>query len=81
MSRRPRLLTSRAHLKRRGVTLRSDSAVLTPTQIDQLVDLYASGQSTYQLAKRFGVGATTVGLALRKRGVKLRPKTGGRDRP
>lgn len=73
--------TARAHLKRRGVPLRSDSPVLTPAHVDQLVDLYDSGLSTYQLARRFGVGATTVGLALRERGVELRPKTGGRNRP
>lgn len=68
--------TVRNHVLRRGVALRSDSPALSETQIDRLVELYASGLSTIKLGRMVGSNASTVQRALKLRGVKLPSRSG-----
>lgn len=50
----------------------------TPDQLQALADLYRAGQSTHNLAKRYGISPTTVGRRLVAMGVELRPLRGNR---
>lgn len=67
--------TVRAHLRRRGVALRSDSPALSEPEINKAVELYADGLSTAKIASRFGVSAGTVQRALKARGAAVRSRT------
>ncbi|TFV62053.1 hypothetical protein E4P41_08620 [Geodermatophilus sp. DF01-2] len=73
--------TVRAHLRRRDIELRSDSAALSEVQIDVAVRLYAEGLSTAKIGQRLGTNASTVQRGLKGRGVRLRAKTDHRTRP
>lgn len=45
---------------------------LTPAELDQVVELYRMGLSTYKLAKQFGTDRHTITGHLRRGGVELR---------
>lgn len=70
--------TVRAHLRRRGVDLRTDHPGLLPVQIAEAVGLYRSGHSSYDLAMRYGVDRSTVTKYLKRAGVQLRSHPGKR---
>lgn len=46
---------------------------LTRDQIDELCSLYRRGNSTYSLAKVFGIRRDQVSILLRRAGVEMRP--------
>ena len=71
--------TVRAHLRRHGVTLRSEQPAVSAEAIDEAVALYAQGWSTYRLGERYEVDRSTVGKALRRAGVALRSSAGSRS--
>jgi lambda repressor-like predicted transcriptional regulator len=71
--------TVRAHLRRNGVSLRSEQPALTSDDIAEAVALYQQGWSTYRLGERFQVDRSTVGKALRRAGVALRSSAGARS--
>lgn len=52
---------------------------LSNTQVAEIVHMYASGQSSAEIAKSIGTSANTVRSALRREGVEIRP-SGGRLR-
>ena len=60
----------RAHLTKAGVELRRQG--LTNIQIDEVVRLYAAGYSLAKLGQQFNCDHTTIGRALKRRGLKLR---------
>jgi DNA invertase Pin-like site-specific DNA recombinase len=64
-------------LEREGVPRRGRP--LSPAQIEQATELYASGLSLFRVGKLLGCDGTTVHLALRKAGVRMRD-THGRER-
>lgn len=66
--------TVRTHLKKHGLEMRKRGGQthVTPEMEDQWSDLYLSGLSASQIAKRYGVGITTVSAHLRKMGVVMR---------
>lgn len=68
--------TVRAHLRRRGVDLRSSHPVLSDEQKLEVRALYAAGLSTYKLGDRFGVDRDTIRRALRAAGVQMRSHGG-----
>ena len=63
-------------LEREGVPRRR--CPLAPAQIEHATELYASGLSLVSVGKRLGCDGSTVHLALRKAGVRMRD-THGRD--
>lgn len=67
--------TVRAHLRRRGVELRSDFPALAEAQIDRAVELYAEGLSAAKVAKQLNAAEGTVRRALLQRGVIFRSRT------
>jgi lambda repressor-like predicted transcriptional regulator len=66
--------TAKAHLERRGVTIRSELPALAEGQIAQAVALYAEGWGLNPIASRLGVAPNTVKRALLAQGVRLRPR-------
>lgn len=66
--------TIMAHLNRAGTPRRRP--ILGPEQVEQAARLYDEGCSLARLADRFHVEAGTVGSALRKAGVSIRPRRG-----
>lgn len=64
------------HLRRAGFPRRS--AALDHTQIGEAALLYGRGESLATIGRHFGVDGGTVASALRKHGVKLRPRRGWR---
>lgn len=66
--------TAKAHLERRGVTIRAEANSLSEEELDLAVELYPDGYSTGALGSRFGVDASTIARALQRRGVVLRPR-------
>jgi lambda repressor-like predicted transcriptional regulator len=69
--------TVAAHLEREGVAVREQLKV-TPRLIEWAKQLYANGQSLSAIGKQLGVEASTVGKALKRAGVKLRPPVADR---
>ena len=69
--------TVRAHLKRQGIELRSDSPAMSEQQINYAVRLYDSGQPIAKVAQQLSKPESTVRRALHQRGVKMRPRYGG----
>jgi len=57
-------------LERQGVARRNRP--LSPAQIDQAIELYATGQSLANVGRQLGCDANTVRLALVKGGVRMR---------
>lgn len=53
---------------------------MTPEQIARATNLYGEGLSLAAVGTRLGLGASTVGRALRAAGVGLRPRGGSRGR-
>jgi len=49
---------------------------LTPTEVSQAAALYESGRSLSQVAAQMSLKQDTIRLALKARGVRLRPATG-----
>ncbi len=47
---------------------------LTPDEVNQVLDLYRLGLSTYTLARQFGTDRHTITRHLRLGGVELRPR-------
>jgi DNA invertase Pin-like site-specific DNA recombinase len=47
---------------------------LSPDELNQLIDLYNHGLSTYKLARQFGTDRHTIARHLRQGGVELRPR-------
>ena len=73
--------TAKAHLERRGVTIRSELPALDEGQIVRAVALYAEGLGLNPIATRLGVAPNTVKRALLARGVRLRPRGFAGPRP
>jgi predicted HTH domain antitoxin len=67
-----------AILKRNGVATRGGG--LSPTEIDEAVELYESRWSLSRIAERVAVAPTTVHRRMRDRGVRMRD-THGRETP
>jgi len=63
-------------LEREGVPRRGRP--LSPAQVEQASQLYATGLSLVSVGKRLGCDGSTIHLALRKAGVRVRD-THGRD--
>jgi hypothetical protein len=57
-------------LEREGVPRRGHP--LSPTQVGQATELYAAGLSLVNVGKRLGCDGSTVHLALRRAGVRMR---------
>lgn len=66
--------TAKAHLERRGVTIRSALPALDGEQVAQAVDLYADGWGLNPIGAQLGVAPNTVKRVLLARGVRLRPQ-------
>jgi DNA-binding CsgD family transcriptional regulator len=64
-------------LEREGVPRRGRP--LSPTQVEQASQLYATGMSLVSVGKQLGCDGSTIHLALRKAGVQMRDAH-GRDR-
>lgn len=47
---------------------------LTPKQLERVIELYEAGKSTYDIAEQLKIPKTTVGRALNKAGVSMRPR-------
>ncbi len=47
---------------------------LTPDEVNQALELYRAGKSTYTLARQFGTDRHTITRYLRRGGVELRPR-------
>ena len=47
---------------------------LAPDELDQVLELYRLGKSTYKLARQFGTDRHTIARHLRQGGVELRPR-------
>lgn len=47
---------------------------LSPAELQQVIELYHRGLSTYQLARQFGTDRHTITRHLRNSGVGLRPR-------
>jgi IS30 family transposase len=69
--------TVAAHLEREGVSVRPQMK-MTPRLVERATKLYAEGQSTTVIGKQLGVEASTVGKALKRAGVQLRPPVADR---
>jgi len=67
-------------LKRAGVK-HPRRPVLTDADLDEAEAAYFAGDSWVTIARRYGVDPGTVGLRLKQRGVKMRPRRGGIRRP
>lgn len=67
--------TVKAHLERRGVTIRSELPAMTAEQVQAAGRLYeASGLSLAQVATRFEVAPNTLRRALGRAGFQIRPR-------
>jgi len=63
-----------AHLERNGVPRRRSGPKLSDEDVHQAVVLYRDGLSLKAIGVRFLVAPDTIGKALRRVGVKLRPR-------
>ncbi|WP_255204925.1 helix-turn-helix domain-containing protein [Actinomadura sp. BRA 177] len=63
-------------LKRHGVTMRM--AGMSQEQIDEAARLYEAGQSLARIGAHLGFNDMTVRSRLIERGVKMRPRQGGK---
>jgi DNA invertase Pin-like site-specific DNA recombinase len=59
------------HIRRAGLQRRRP--LLSPTDVDRAVEMYANGQSLLTISKAFDTTGNTIRLALTKRGVGMRP--------
>jgi hypothetical protein len=73
--------TAKAHLERRGVTIRSEVPALAGHQVSEAVRLYAEGFGLNPIGTRLGVAPNTVKRALLAQGVELRPRGLAGPRP
>jgi DNA invertase Pin-like site-specific DNA recombinase len=64
-------------LAEEGVAIRPQRK-MTPQLVDRAKQLYADGQPLTSIGKHLGVEASTVGKALKRSGVKLRPPVADR---
>jgi hypothetical protein len=64
-------------LHEHGVAMRNQG--LSPEQIQQAAALYRNGLSLAKIGSQFDVDTTTVWSALKKVGVQMRPRRGGRQ--
>jgi hypothetical protein len=64
-------------LHKRGVDMRNQG--LSVEQVEQAVQLYRVGWSVARIGDLFGVDGTTAWTALKKVGVQMRPRRGGRQ--
>jgi DNA-binding CsgD family transcriptional regulator len=74
--------TAKAHLERRGVTIRPEANSLSDERLDLAAQFYAEGHSTAAIGSRLEVHASTIARALQRRGVLLRSRgrsTSGRS--
>ena len=69
--------TVAAQLERDGVTARPQLK-MTPRLIARAKQLYAEGDSLAEVGNQLGVEASTIGKALKRAGVKLRPPVADR---
>ena len=68
--------TAKAHLERRGVTIRSEVLTMTPVQVQVAGQLYeATGLSLAQVAARFEVAPNTLRRAIGRAGFRIRPRS------
>lgn len=51
---------------------RKRARALTETEVDELIQAYQNGDSTYTLGRRFGINRQTVSQQLRRAGVPTR---------
>ena len=65
------------HLKREGIAVRSQLK-MTPRLTEQAERLYADGHTLTAIGVKLGVEASTVGKALKRTGVQLRPSVADR---
>jgi transposase len=65
-----------AHLDRNGVPRRQTAPKLSAKDVARAADLYRDGLSLAAIGHRFGVNASTVGKALRRVDVQIRPRRG-----
>ena len=70
--------TVAAHLEREGVAVRPQRKMMSPRLIERAKQLYADGHSLVAIGKQLGVEASTVGKALKRSGVQLRPPVADR---
>ncbi|MFH5230817.1 hypothetical protein [Antrihabitans spumae] len=64
--------TVSAHLRREDVALHS-RVKMTPEIVAKATTLYAEGWSTVRIGEKLGLGPSTVGKALKRAGVRMRP--------
>lgn len=55
------------------ISPRQRAKLLIPEQVDELVEAYQCGDSTYMLARRFGIHRGTVTAHLERNGITRRP--------
>ena len=72
--------TIAAHLKREGIAVRGQLK-MTSELVNRAKTLYAEGQTPVTIGKQLGVEASTVGKALKRAGVRLRPPVASRWHP
>jgi len=65
-----------AHLKRNGVPRRATGPKLGDEDVAEAADLYRAGLSLAAIGGRFRVDPATVGKALRRADVQIRPRRG-----
>ena len=65
------------HLEREGVAVRGQLK-MTPQLVEHAKQLYTDGHSLTEVGKQLGVEASTVGKALKRSGVQLRPPVADR---
>ena len=51
---------------------RRSHKVLSGTEVERLAAEYLSGKTVYELGREFGIHRTTVGIILKRHGVKMR---------
>ena len=65
-----------AHLERNGVPRRRSGPKLSNEDVHEAAILYRDGLSLKAIGRRFLVAPDTIGKALRRVGVKIRPRRG-----
>ena len=58
--------------------MKRSSLRMTPGLVERATELYTQGWSTVQIGKQLGVTASTVGKAMKRAGVQLRPPVANR---
>lgn len=69
------------HLKARGIPRRGGRPSFTDADLPHLIAQYQAGDSCATIANRYSVDPATVMRWLRRAGVKMRPRRGGRHSP